>query len=55
MYWASVFSGRMPVRDRIDVRPVVAWVGRSSSLLGEVTRVALGRVVSLGGLGLGLP
>ena len=55
MYWASVFSGRMPVRDRIDVRPVVVWVGRSSSLLGEVTRMALGRVVHLGGLGLGLP
>ena len=55
MYWASVFSGRMPVRDRIDVRPVAAWVGRSSSLLGEVTRMALGRVVHLGGLGLGLP
>ena len=45
----------MPVRDRIDVRPVAAWVGRSSSLFGEVTRMALGRVVHLGGLGLGLP
>ena len=34
---------------------LLGLVGRSSSLLGEVTRMALGRVVPLGGLGLGLP